>query len=637
MDYLSELNDKQKEAVVYMQGPLLIVAGAGAGKTKTLTHRILHLIRNGVRPNEILAVTFTNKAAKEMRERVVDLLSDRQYDSTPMVCTFHSLGVYIIRENAQSIGLTKHFTIADESNAIGHIKDALKKFDLDPKIHEPRKIKSIISRSKGDFISREQFSQNIKSGFQEIVAKVWNYYDDALKKEGSLDFDDLLIKSVQILEKNKDINKKYHDRFKYIMIDEYQDTNEVQYTLAKLLVGEEQNICVVGDTDQNIYSWRGANIKNMLHFEKDYKDAKIIMLEQNYRSTKTIIAAANSVIEKNIFRVPKNLFTEKDDGDTITIYNAYDETGEAQFIAETVYNLLKDKKAEPTEIAVLYRANFQSRILEEAFLGQQVPYQVLGIKFFERAEIKNVLSYVRASLNRESLGDIKRIINVPARGIGKVSITKIFSGMFDQLPSSMQSKVNIFYALLTSINEYAQDHTVSETLRYVIEKSGIENELKNGSAEDGEKLENIKELVSLSLKYDQYGMEGLDTLLSDAALASDQDSLMHQNGGVRLMTVHASKGLEFKYVFISGLEQDLFPHARTNNKDASESEEERRLFYVALTRAEYKLYLCYASIRTIFGMKQVNAPSEFLNDIPVHLTSVEETKYNNKEKVVYLW
>lgn len=635
--YLDNLNDKQKEAVLYTDGPLLIVAGAGAGKTKTLTYRILHLIRQGVDPSNILAVTFTNKAAKEMRDRVTNLLSDRKYDRAPLINTFHALGVYIIRENAHLLGLTKHFTIADDTDTTGYIKEALKELDLDPKQFEPRKIKTVISKSKGDFISREQFVENIRGGFQEVVAKVWEKYEASLKKEGALDFDDLLIKSVKVLKENLEIRHQYHNRFKYIMIDEYQDTNEVQYNLAKLLVGENKNICAVGDTDQNIYSWRGANIKNMLHFEKDYPDTKIIMLEQNYRSTKTILEAANEVIKKNVYRVPKNLFTEKEDGETITLYEAFDESREAQFVAKTVYELLESGKAEPKDIAVLYRANFQSRILEEAFLNRQIPYQVLGVKFFERKEIKDVLAYIRASLNRDSLSDIKRIINIPARGIGKVTIAKIFSGQFAELPSGTQTKVNLFFALLESIKDYMQEHSVSETIKFVIKKSGLEDELANGTAEEVEKLENIKELVTLSLKYDIYDREGIDMLLTDASLASDQDSLMHEEKktGVRLMTVHASKGLEFKYVFITGLEQDLFPHSRSNSRDASESEEERRLFYVALTRAEHKLYLCYTQLRTIFGMKQVNTPSEFLNDIPAYLTNLEQDNESNGEKFIY--
>lgn len=640
--YLNKLNDKQQEAVLYTAGPLLIVAGAGAGKTKTITYRILHLIRSGVAPSSILAVTFTNKAAKEMRDRVDALLGDRSYGEAPHLSTFHSLGVHIIREHAHILGLRKHFTIADESDAIAHIKEALKELDLDPKQFEPRKIKSAISRAKGDFISIEKFAEDVRSTFGEAVVKVWRLYEKSLGAEGSLDFDDLLLKSVKVLRENLEVRHAYHKRFKYIMIDEYQDTNEVQYELVKLLVNEDKNICVVGDTDQNIYSWRGANIKNMLHFEKDYPGTKIVLLEQNYRSTKTILEAANEVIKKNVFRAPKNLFTENKIGESITLFEAFSEVHEAEFVARKVYDLLESGLATPDEIAVLYRANFQSRVLEEAFLTRQIPYQVLGIKFFERKEVRDVLSYIRASLNPDALSDIKRIINVPARGIGKVTIAKIFAGAKDSLPSAMQIKVNKFYSALEEIAEFIYTNSVSESIKFVMKKSGLEEELARGSAEEIERLENIKELVTLSLKYDAFGAEGIEMLLSDAALASDQDSMLHEKkSGVRLMTVHASKGLEFKYVFITGLEQDLFPHERVGGSfgkksSAEDSEEERRLFYVALTRAKHKLYLSYASVRTIFGMRQINTPSEFLADIPDHLMSFEQGEDSGGEKIVYL-
>jgi DNA helicase-2/ATP-dependent DNA helicase PcrA len=430
MQYIDSLNEKQKEAVLYTDGPLLIVAGAGAGKTKTITHRIIHLIHKGIEPGSILAVTFTNKAAKEMRDRVMSLLEDKIHGvsaperssgtGVPFVSTFHSLGVHIIKENAHLIGLTKHFSIIDESDALSIIKSIMKNRDIDPKQHEPRKIKSIISKSKGDFITVETFSANVNSSVQSIVAVIWRDYEIQLKKEKALDFDDLLLETVLILKKYPEIKQKYQNRWKYIHIDEYQDTNEVQYEMTKLLVGKEENICVVGDTDQNIYSWRGANIKNMLHFEKDYPNAKIVMLEQNYRSTKNIIEAANSIIEKNIYRVPKILFTENIKGEEISICEAYDEQSEGIFVSSRIDELLKNNK--PEEIAVLYRANFQSRVLEEALLDKQIPYQVLGVKFFERKEIKDLLSYIRASYNKESLSDIKRIINIPARGIGKVTI-----------------------------------------------------------------------------------------------------------------------------------------------------------------------------------------------------------------------
>ena len=642
MEHLESLNDKQKEAVLYIEGPLLIVAGAGAGKTKTITHRIIHLIHQGINPEAILAVTFTNKAAKEMRDRVMTLLEkpihgNQTYpvEGSPFISTFHSLGVRIIKENAHLIGLTKHFTIVDEHDAMVIIKDAMKQADIDPKQYEPRKIKSIISKAKGDFITSDTYGQNAGSAMQSIVARIWRDYEKTLKMEKALDFDDLLLETVLILKKYPEIKLSYQQRWKYIHVDEYQDTNEVQYELVKLLVGKEENICVVGDTDQNIYSWRGANIKNMLHFEKDYPNAKIIMLEQNYRSTKNIIEAANNVIKKNQYRVDKTLFTENKTGEVITVHEAYDEVHEAQFVASTIDELLKNNN--PEDIALLYRANFQSRVLEEALLGKQIPYQVLGVKFFERREIKDLLSYIRASFNRESLSDIKRIINTPTRGIGKVTLAKIFANQLSTLPVTMQSKINSFYKLLDDIKEYTESHSPSESIKYVIKESGLEELLLNGPSDDVERLENMKELVTLATKYDSLpqGM-GMEKLLEDASLASDQDTLMHKGRGVRLMTVHASKGLEFKYVFITGLEQDLFPHARSGNKAKEDSEEERRLFYVALTRAEHKLYLSYAQLRTIFGMKQVNTPSEFIYDIPEHLTEFQQGQIGKGEKVVYI-
>ena len=652
MQYLESLNEKQKEAVLYTEGPLLIVAGAGAGKTKTITHRIIHLIHKGVDPQSILAVTFTNKASKEMRDRIMSMLSEPihgndiktdnfgQIQGAPFVSTFHSLGVHIIKENSHLIGLNKYFTIMDEGGALSIIKSIMKDRDIDPKQHEPRKIKSIISKSKGDFITVDTFSANVGSAAQSIVAIIWHDYEAQLKKEKALDFDDLLLETVLILKKSPEVKFRYQERWKYLHIDEYQDTNEVQYEMTKLLVGKDENICVVGDTDQNIYSWRGANIKNMLHFEKDFPNAKIVMLEQNYRSTKNIIEAANSVIEKNQFRVPKILFTENVKGEEISICEAFDEKSEAVFVASKIDELLKEK--DPENIAILYRANFQSRIIEEALLEKQIPYQVLGVKFFERKEIKDVLSYIRLSYNKESLSDIKRIINIPVRGIGKVTIAKLFANQMNELPRGTQEKINNFYKIIDDIHSYIETHTPSESVKYVIEKSGIKDELSHGTSDEQERLENMMELVTLAIKYDSLpdGI-GMEKLLEDASLSSDQDTLMHEEtrttkGGVRLMTVHASKGLEFKYVFITGLEQDLFPHIKDRMKRKEDTEEERRLFYVAITRAREKLFLSYATLRTIYGMKQVNQPSEFIYDIPAHLTSFEHAQSSGGEKIVYL-
>ncbi|MEK7572505.1 MAG: UvrD-helicase domain-containing protein, partial [Patescibacteria group bacterium] len=486
-EHLKGLNSAQREAAVHVKGPLLIVAGAGAGKTKTITHRIINLIKKGVAPEKILAVTFTNKAAKEMKERIISEIekSAKGQNSIPFVSTFHSLGVYIIKENAKILGLTKYFTILDEGDTTTLIKETLKEIGLDPKQYDPRKIKNIISREKGNFKHYEEYQEeknNSSAGganyLSKIVAQVWKIYESKKAKENSLDFDDLLLKSTKLLKENEEIRKKYQEKWEYMHVDEYQDTNEAQYLMSRLLSEKNKNICVVGDADQNIYSWRGANLKNILSFEKDYPNAKIILLEENYRSTKNILEAANEVIKKNKYRPDKNLFTKNKIGEKISIYEALDESDEAEFVAKKILKIFdcfessnfsslrpsqstewdpRDQKIERfsalkerqdivertlgrsdgdgqrkfsaenfrgesynilPEIAILYRANFQSRILEEAMLKYNIPYQVLGIKFFERKEIKDTLAYLRSALNPESLSDIKRIINFPVRGIG---------------------------------------------------------------------------------------------------------------------------------------------------------------------------------------------------------------------------
>jgi DNA helicase-2/ATP-dependent DNA helicase PcrA len=630
MQHLEGLNPMQREAAIHKDGPLLIVAGAGAGKTKTITHRIVNLIKEGVSPDAILAVTFTNKAAKEMRERILKEIekSARGQNTIPFVATFHSLGVYIIKENASLLGLTKHFSILDESDSISIIKESLKELNLDPKEYEPKKIKGIISREKGKFTKLEDFkerAENFNEYLNQVAGRVWDLYEKKKNKENALDFDDLLAKATHLLKTNENIRRIYQERWQYIHIDEYQDTNETQYIMSKLLAENHKNICVVGDADQNIYSWRGANLKNILNFERDYKNAKIIILEENYRSTQNILEAANEVIKKNQFRPEKNLFTKNEKGENISLYEANDEIDESEFVANKILELMdKGERDNLSKIAILYRANFQSRVLEEALLRYNIPYQVLGIKFFERKEIKDTLAYLRAALNPKSLSDIKRIINFPARGIGKATLAKIFAEEANTLPIKTQIKINNFYEILEKIKEKIQTEKVSEIIKHTVKITGIERELLEGGEEELERLENIKELATLALKYDnlENGL-GVEKLLEDASLASDQDSIMInaekkvEKDGVKLMTVHAAKGLEFKYVFITGLEDGLFPHERLGDKkNGEDSEEERRLFYVALTRAEKKLFLSFATFRTIFGSRQINAPSEFISDIP---------------------
>lgn len=645
-DHLEGLNPAQKEAVLHTQGPLLILAGAGAGKTKTVTHRIMHLIKQGVEPNQILAITFTNKAAKEMRDRILTAiekesgLNNLTYREKPFVSTFHSLGVHILKENSREIGLTRHFSIFDKSDSLKTVRDIVRDLGLDPKQHEPGKILNIISREKGNLKNAADFAESIQgegmTAHHNLISRIWTEYERKLKEEKALDFDDLLLKTYKLLKSEPEILARYQRLWTYIHIDEYQDTNKVQYMIVKLLAEKNKNLCVVGDIDQNIYSWRGADIKNILNFEKDYPQAKIILLEENYRSTQNILAVANSIIKKNVNRVEKNLFTKNGEGEKLSLYAGFNEQEEAHYIANKCKELI-EAGVSAREIAVLYRANFQSRVLEDAFLTKSVPYQVLGTKFFERKEVKDIISFVRAGLNPDSLTDIKRIINVPARGLGKVTILKVFSGQRDDLPASAKIKVNQFFDFLTEIGQTAKEKKPSEVIRFVIKQSGLEKELQDGNDEDKERLENMRELATLAVKYDHFPIgEGIEKLIEEAALATDQDSLEKNENAVKLMTVHAAKGLEFDYVFITGLEEDLFPHQRLGTtKNKEDGEEERRLFYVALTRARKKVFLTYANNRTIFGSAQTNIPSQFIGDIETDFIEADQT-FEYREKIVYL-
>jgi DNA helicase II / ATP-dependent DNA helicase PcrA len=644
MKYIGELNNNQKEAVLHKDGPVLILAGAGAGKTRVITYRILHLINEGVDGNRILAITFTNKAAKEMRERVDLLLANERHSGLlphklPYLSTFHSLGVRILRDNAEAANIPRHFSIYDRSDSKRALREAIKQAGHDPKKLEPGQILSAISRQKGDLVTQKDYAKKIGNDyFPNIISSVWKNYENILEKERSLDFDDLLLKTAILFRKNKDVLKRYQDFWHYLHIDEYQDTNKVQYEIARCLAGEKQNICAVGDIDQNIYSFRGADIQNILSFEKDFPKAKVILLEENYRSTQTILSAANDVIRKNTMRREKNLFTRNNEGEKIGLYQAYDEKDEADFVATTSKELIKSG-VPADEIAVLYRANFQSRALEQAFFESEVPYQLLGVRFFDRKEIKDVLSYIRASLNPDSRTDIARIINVPKRGIGKVTLEKLFSNRTNELNPATSKKVSVFYGILESIKEKAYNSKPSDLIKFTLTATGIEQGLKSGVDEDLDRLENLGELITLAKKYDVWPQpEGTERLLEDAALATDQDSLTENRSGVKLMTVHASKGLEFDYVFITGLEDKLFPHIRSQKEalDQSEEEEERRLFYVALTRSRKKLFLTLTQVRTLFGRSQVNLPSEFLSDIDDAFLEEEGGRSTGSGKTIYL-
>jgi DNA helicase-2/ATP-dependent DNA helicase PcrA len=623
---ISSLNEAQQQAVKTIDGALLIIAGAGAGKTKTITYRIAHIIDEGVRagsgvnvePKNILAITFTNKAAAEMRHRAMDLLP-ANITSVPMIATFHSFCVKILREYAPLVGRSKTFTIMDEDDAKGLLKEIIEGFGLEAKQWEPRKIKSIISREKNNNRTWADLKGNVTSQFETQLVAIWERYERLCIERNTFDFDDLLIETVRMFRENKNVLEKFQNLYTYIHVDEYQDTNKIQYSLIDMLADKHKNLCVVGDSDQTIYTWRGARIENILRFEQDYPNAQVIRLEQNYRSTKNIIDAANAVIENNKLRQDKTLCTSNEGGDSIKVATLTDEKREAEFCVMECIELI-DKGVKPDDIAILYRANFQSRSFEEMFLRHHVPYKILGTKFYDRREVKDVLSYMRAAFSPESLHEVRRVINIPARGIGKVTIVKLFSGQRDELPAKMQIKINQFYETLKQIKEFAENNHPNETINFILKTTGLEEELKTEGEEGLERLQNIRELASVSTAYNHLDFtEAHQALLEDAALLGDQDDLKDTDNGVRLMTIHASKGLEFPYVFIVGLEHGIFPSERDGKSSKDEKEEERRLFYVAITRAKKRVFLTTTEMRMLYGERRISVPSEFIYEIPENL------------------
>ena len=617
--YLDGLNDRQKEAVLATLGPVSVLAGAGSGKTKVLTTRIYHLIREGVLPENILAVTFTNKAAREMKER----LSQRLEGNTlPFVATFHGLGREILEQYGRPLEVPRYFTIFDRDDSERAIKEALKALDVDPKEVPPRSILGRISKAKGEGHTLSSFREkHARESFKSrIAAEAWARYESTLKKEKALDFDDLICLPVRLLEEHADIRTLVQNRFHYIHIDEFQDTNELQGRLAALLTGERMNLFVVGDIDQTIYTWRGATIDNLLSFDQAYPSAKTIVLEHNYRSTKTIVEAANQIIEKNRNRKEKTSVTANDYGDRIMLHMADTSEREALWVAKEAKRRIRAGVA-PEEIAVLFRTNFQSRAIEEAFLHEGVPYRLLGTRFFDRKEVKDVLSWVRLALDPSREADRMRAVQFPSRGIGKVTLGKLTAGQRDQLRAGEKAKVDAFEEIVHGLNAFLPGAAPSVFVRTVIQRSGIEDTLAKGSEEDKERLENAKELATLAARYDYLtGEEGIAAFLADAALAGDQDELDRPGKtGVTLMTVHAAKGLEFDVVFVAGLEEGLFPHEGMGGDEDRDEEEERRLFYVAVTRAKRSLILSMARIRRIYGTDYLQEPSQFLHDIDASL------------------
>ena len=622
MTYLDGLNARQKEAVLATDGPVSVLAGAGSGKTRVLTTRIYHLIRQGIPPESILAVTFTNKAAREMRERLSAQLGTE--GPLPFVATFHGLGRELLQQYGRPLNVPRFFTIFDRDDSEKAIRDALKALDVDPKEIPTRFILSRISKAKGEGLTQREFADRFgRENFRNrIVAEAWHHYDAELKKEKALDFDDLIILPVQLLERHEDVRKIVQDRFSHVHIDEYQDTNALQGRLAQALVGAKQNLFVVGDIDQTIYTWRGATIENLLAFDETYPGAKTIILEHNYRSTKNIVDAANGVIELNRNRKEKRSVTDNPDGERIVIHPENSAEGEARWIAERSKQLIREGNP-PEEIAVLFRTNFQSRALEEAFLASGVPYKLLGTRFFERKEVKDVLAWIRLALDPSRENDRARAVQTPPRGIGKVLLGKIIANQHAVMKPSEKAKVQAFESLVSSLAEAIDTMLPSLFVRLVIEKSGIETLLEKGGEDDQERLENIKELATLASRYDGLeGKEGVALFLTDAALASDQDELDRKNErtGVTLMTVHAAKGLEFDTVFVTGMEEGLFPHEGHGDDSKRDDEEERRLFYVAMTRAKKRLILTFARIRRIYGTDFLSEPSSFLRDLDPSLT-----------------
>lgn len=636
MQHLEGLNDSQKDAVLATEGPISVLAGAGSGKTRVLTTRIYHLIKSGVPADRILAVTFTNKASREMRERLAQRLGD---SPLPLVVTFHGLGRELLQRYGTRIGVPRYFSIFDRDDSERVIREGLKALDVDPKEVPPRAILSRISKAKGDGMNAVEFREkHSREGFRaRITAEIWDKYDKALKEEKALDFDDLIALPVRLLDSHEDVRLEAQKLFSHIHVDEYQDTNALQARLTGHLAREHRNLFVVGDIDQTIYTWRGATIENLLAFDQAYPEARTIILSHNYRSTKTIVAAANQIIEKNTNRKEKHSVTDNADGEPIRLYVADTAEGEAHWIARQSRDAIRNGH-KPEEIAVLYRTNFQSRAIEEAFLSEGVPYRLLGTRFLDRKEIKDVIAWVRLAQEPTRIADRMRATQAPTRGIGKVTLGKLAAGKRDELKPGERKKVEAFEAIVNALHEQSKTLIPSQFVRAVIEQSGIAAALAKGGEEDQERLENVKELATLASRYDSIpGEEGIAEFLADTALAGDQDELDRkpEQKGVTLMTVHAAKGLEFDTVFVTGLEQGLFPHEGMNDENR-DVEEERRLFYVAVTRAKKKLNLTLARIRRIYGTDHFSEPSYFLHDIDDSLILPVANEGDAWERVIHI-
>ena len=612
---LVPLNPPQLEAVNTLQGPLLLLAGAGSGKTKTLTHRIANLVAHGTDPRDILAVTFTNKAAKEMRDRLATLLGTQNtWNFFPFIGTFHSICVKILRLEAERTGLSKNFVIYDEDDRTSLVKRSIKLLNITDKDLKPKFISSIISKSKNDNLTPAEYAQKAFYPNQKQIAKIYARYEQERKKAQALDFDDLLLEVAQMLQNHPEIRKKWQQKFHHILIDEYQDTNAVQYQIVKLLTNAQQNICAVGDDWQSIYSWRGADFTNILNFEKDFPGAKVIKLEQNYRSTGNILAAAQQVIQKNKNRTEKTLFTEAGDGNPVVSKALPDEAQEATWIAQQIIS----SKRPFSDFAILYRTNAQSYAFEKTFIQELIPYKLVGgVRFYDRKEIKDLLAYLRLIINPADIVSLQRVINTPARGIGAVSLAKILSNNTETLSPNTKKSYEKFENLLNDLRtKSAENLPPADLITELIDKLNFKNYLKTSEPlKHEEKIENLAALIGNAAPYTT-----LEEFLADAALMSSTDE-SNIGDAVTLMTLHASKGLEFPVVFFVGMEEGLVPHIRSADFDSSEDdiEEERRLVYVGMTRAREELFLTYAHSRFSFGGRGYNLPSRFLAEIDLKL------------------
>ena len=645
-DVLAGLNDQQKEAVINTEGPLLIQAGAGSGKTKTLIHRIAYILaQNLATPNGILAVTFTNKAANEMRERIAYLLkAPNNYYFMPYMGTFHSICVKILREDGSFLGIPRNFVIFDESDQLAVMRRLFKNNGISEKEYSKKEILNYISNAKTEMLTEAEMQNLAHNSIQKIGRELYPKYQTELKAAVALDFDDLISRTVALFKNNPKVRQKWQDRFKYILIDEYQDTNTAQYQLIKLLVSKNLNVAVVGDDWQSIYSWRGADFRNILNFEKDYPNTKVIKLEQNYRSTKEILDAAYAVIAKNNNRSEKKLWTRQINGQPVEVIQTYNERSEAEFIINKINEGLKSRHFKLRDFAVLYRTNAQSRSLEEALIRHGVSYHIVGgVKFYDRKEIKDIMAYLRLIYQPEDRASLERIINIPRRSLGPKSLNTFWEYASEKgglkkalksieacsgLSSRAKEGLRDLSDILDSLSKIEPTIHLSALIDSLIRRIDYYKYLNDGTIQGESRQENVKELLSVASEYQDLGLAGF---LEEVALISDLDSLNDSKNSVTLMTLHSAKGLEFEVVFMSGMEESLFPHSRSLY-DASEMEEERRLAYVGMTRAKRELYLTYTVSRMLFGGVQHNPPSRFLEDIDARFSNDQEPYFSFEEK-----